>query len=67
MNSADSLETFKVAIREADGSKTAVQEVIEAETQELFGCSVKELYRRTGSVPGERSTLPLMVQLVHYQ
>lgn len=67
MNSEESLEAFKAAIRAAGGSESAIEGAIEAETQELFGCSIEELYRRTGGILRDRSTLPLMVQLAYIQ
>lgn len=53
---------FTQAIQDAGGSHRAYAKAIRAETQELFDCSVDELYEATGGKKGDRSTLPKEAQ-----
>lgn len=53
---------FNKAIKDNGGSGTVYRDAVIAETDELFGCSVAELYKATGGKPSDRSTLPQPAQ-----
>jgi len=40
-------------------------QIIEVETEELFGCNTNELYRETGGRKGDRSSLPKEAQTAY--
>jgi hypothetical protein len=62
VDSAIVFKRFTKAIQDNGGDNKAYQESIVAETQELFGCTVRELYRGTGAKLNYRNTLPQPVQ-----
>ena len=53
---------FNKAISDNGGDEEAHRQSAIAETDELFGCSVRELYQATGGKRGDRSTLPQPAQ-----
>lgn len=53
---------FNRAIKDNGGSGEVYQDAAVAETEELFGCSVNDLYQTTGGKRGRRDTLPEIVQ-----
>jgi hypothetical protein len=53
---------FTKAIQENGGNAVAHRNAVIAETEELFGCSVRELYQATGGKRGRRDTLPQPAQ-----
>ncbi|MEM9808153.1 MAG: hypothetical protein AAF959_23040 [Cyanobacteria bacterium P01_D01_bin.56] len=53
---------FTKTIQANGGDQDAYRFSIEAETNELFDCSVKELYDETGAKRQDRSTLPQPAQ-----
>lgn len=53
---------FRDAIHRSGGSQSAYPDAVIAETQELFDCSVQQLYKATGGKKGDRSTLPEAAQ-----
>jgi hypothetical protein len=55
-------QRFNKAIRDCGGGKLAHRDSVIAETQELFDCSVRELYQKVGGKVGDRSTLPVEAQ-----
>ena len=53
---------FTDSIKANGGDADAIIDSITVETEELFGCSVRELYQATGGKKNDRSTLPEIVQ-----
>ena len=53
---------FTQAIKDNGGDDEAYQQSIQAETEELFGCSVRDLYQATGGKRNRRDTLPQPAQ-----
>ncbi len=53
---------FTDSIKSNGGDADAIIDSITVETEELFGCSVRELYQATGGKKNDRSTLPEIVQ-----
>ena len=53
---------FTKSIMDNGGASDVYPDAIAAETDELFGCNVEELYRGTGGKPGRRDTLPQPAQ-----
>ena len=53
---------FNKAIKDNGGAGDVYPDAIAAETDELFGCNVEELYRGTGGKSGRRDTLPQPAQ-----
>jgi hypothetical protein len=53
---------FSQSIQANGGDSDAQRDATIAETEELFGCSPKDLYRGTGGKQPNRSTLPAPVQ-----
>lgn len=53
---------FTKAIQENGGNDEAYQDAIQAETDELFGCTVQDLYQSTGGKRNRRDTLPQPAQ-----
>ncbi|NEP61211.1 MAG: hypothetical protein F6K31_30245 [Symploca sp. SIO2G7] len=53
---------FTQTIKDNGGDDEAYQLSIQAETEELFGCSVRELYEGTGAKRHRRDTLPQPAQ-----
>jgi hypothetical protein len=53
---------FTQSIKDAGGSNKVIPNVVKAETQELFDCTVDQLYKGTGARQGDRSTLPKEAQ-----
>lgn len=53
---------FREAIHRSGGSQNAYPDAVIAETEELFGCSVRKLYEATGGKKGNRATLPEAAQ-----
>ena len=53
---------FTKSIQDNGGDDEAYQDAIEAETDELFGCTVRELYQSTGGKRNRRATLPQPAQ-----
>lgn len=53
---------FTQTIKDNGGDDEAYQLSIQAETEELFGCSVRELYEGTGARRHRRDTLPQPAQ-----
>lgn len=53
---------FTDSIKANGGDADAIIDSITAETQELFGCDVRDLYEATGAKRNDRSTLPEIVQ-----
>ena len=53
---------FTDSIKANGGDADAIIDSITVETEELFGCSVRELYQATGGKKKDRSTLPEIVQ-----
>ena len=53
---------FTDSIKANGGDADAIIDSITTETQELFGCDVRELYEVTGAKRNDRSTLPEIVQ-----
>lgn len=47
------------------GDAMGIAQSVDAETQELFDCRVRELYRATGAKRNDRSTLPEIAQMVY--
>ncbi|MEP1075181.1 hypothetical protein NDI52_07215 [Leptolyngbya sp. PL-A3] len=62
VDSATVNKDFTKAIKEAGGSDRAYPRAVRAETEQLFGCGVDELYESTGGSKGDRSTLPKEAQ-----
>lgn len=53
---------FRDAIHRNGGSQQVYPKAVIAETEELFDCTVNQLYRATGGKKGDRSTLPEAAQ-----
>ncbi|MEM6256661.1 MAG: hypothetical protein AAF821_27480 [Cyanobacteria bacterium P01_D01_bin.156] len=53
---------FSKAIQDNGGDAIAHRDSVIAETEEMFGCGVRELYQATGAKRGKRETLPQAVQ-----
>lgn len=53
---------FTQSVKDNGGDDEAYQQSIQAETEELFGCSVRELYQGTGAKRNRRETLPQPAQ-----
>lgn len=53
---------FTGAIQRNGGDQDAYRDSVMAETEELFDCSVQELYRATGAKRNRRDTLPQPAQ-----
>ena len=53
---------FRDAIHGSGGSQKAYPKAVIAETKELFGCELDELYQSTGGKKGNRGTLPEAAQ-----
>ncbi len=53
---------FTKSIKDNGGNDEVYQDAIEAETDELFGCTVRELYQSTGGKRNRRDTLPQPAQ-----
>ena len=53
---------FTDAIQDNGGDEDAYKQAVITETDELFGCGVRELYKATGGKPNRRETLPHEVQ-----
>lgn len=53
---------FTDSIQANGGDADAIIDSVTAETEELFGCDVRSLYRVTGAKRNDRSTLPEIVQ-----
>ncbi|WP_051394708.1 hypothetical protein [Leptolyngbya sp. Heron Island J] len=53
---------FTKAIKDNGGGPESYEKVIQAETQELFDCNVRELYEQTGGKIRDRSSLPQPAQ-----
>ena len=53
---------FSEAIDDNGGDKDAYRDAVEAETYELFDCTVRELYQGTGGKRNRRDTLPQPAQ-----
>ena len=53
---------FTQTIKDNGGGPQSYKKAIRAETQELFGCTVRELYEQTGGKFRDRSTLPQPAQ-----
>ena len=49
---------FTDTIKANGGDDEAYMQAVVTETNELFGCTVAELYKGTGSKPNRRETLP---------
>lgn len=50
------------AIAQKGGNGSGQAQVVEVQTQRIFGCSTKELYDATEANKGDRSTLPAEAQ-----
>lgn len=53
---------FTDTIKANGGDDEAYRQAVITETEELFDCEVRELYRLTGGKPNKRHTLPHEVQ-----
>ena len=53
---------FTKTIKDNGGGPQSYKKAIRAETKELFGCTVRELYEQTGGKFRDRSTLPQPAQ-----
>lgn len=53
---------FRDAIHRSGGSQKAYPKAVNAETRELFDCTVEDLYQATGGKKGDRSSLPKEAQ-----
>lgn len=53
---------FTDSVKANGGDADAIIDSITTETQELFGCDVRDLYEATGAQRNDRSTLPEIVQ-----
>ncbi|NEQ51432.1 MAG: hypothetical protein F6K11_15040 [Leptolyngbya sp. SIO3F4] len=53
---------FNTSIKENGGAGDVYEQAAVAQTKELFGCTVNELYRETGGKKGRRDTLPQPAQ-----
>ncbi|MEB3355958.1 MAG: hypothetical protein VKK04_04475 [Synechococcales bacterium] len=53
---------FNKAIKDNGGASTVYRDAVDAETDELFDCSVNDLYQATGGKKGHRETLPQAAQ-----
>lgn len=53
---------FTKAIKDNGGRGEVFRRAIGVETDELFDCSVADLYKETGGKPGRRDTLPQPAQ-----
>ncbi|MEM6840102.1 MAG: hypothetical protein AAGE59_36385 [Cyanobacteria bacterium P01_F01_bin.86] len=62
VDGATVFKRFTKTIQANGGDRDAYRFSIEAETNELFDCSVKELYDETGAKRQDRSTLPQPAQ-----
>lgn len=62
VDSSTVFKRFTKSIRDNGGDDEAYQRSIQAETEELFGCSVRELYQGTGGKRNRRDTLPQPAQ-----
>lgn len=62
VDGATVFKRFTGAIKANGGDEDAYPEAIGAETEELFGCDVEDLYHQTGGKPGRRDTLPAPAQ-----
>lgn len=56
---------FSDAIADAGGSEFAYSRAVEAETEQLFDCKTRDLYKATGGKRGDRSTLPIEAQAAY--
>lgn len=56
---------FQKSVKNASGSDKTYPEVIRVETEELFDCTVEELYASTNSRKGNRSSLPKEAQTAY--
>ena len=61
-DSAVVFKRFTKAIQDNGGDQDAYRHNIDAETRELFDCSLQELYQETGGKRGRRDTLPQPAQ-----
>jgi hypothetical protein len=56
---------FQKSVKDASGSDKTYPEVIRVETEELFDCTVEELYAGTNSRKGNRASLPKEAQTAY--
>lgn len=62
VDGATVFKRFTQSIKDNGGDREAYSKSIVAETKELFGCEVNELYEGTGARQGRRETLPQPAQ-----
>ena len=62
VNGATTFRRFTDTIKANGGDEEAYVRAVVTETNELFGCTVADLYKETGSKPNRRETLPHEVQ-----
>lgn len=53
---------FNKAIKDNGGAENVYRDAVVAETAELFGCTVNELYQATGGTKNNRASLPQPAQ-----
>ncbi|MEM9949787.1 MAG: hypothetical protein AAF810_27455 [Cyanobacteria bacterium P01_D01_bin.36] len=65
LNNAVVYRKFSDAISDAGGSELAYPKAVTAETEELFDCKPRQLYKAVGGKVNDRSTLPLEAQAAY--
>ena len=58
VDGATTFRRFTDTIKANGGDEDCYSKVVITETNELFGCGVRELYKATGGKPNRRDTLP---------
>ena len=59
---ADVVKDFQAQLKDSGGGPRIYEKAVDAETRELFGGSVQELYEGVGGKKGDRDTLPHSAQ-----